>query len=166
MRKNKVISVALILCTAAMSFTGCSVGQGSIKPDSPSDGKYSTQYANSAVEYYMYLAKQTSVFTNQLTTHMMLIANSSDADGYELQIKSAQQSIDTMQDTLDEVEVTAPSVNAEDDRENIILAMQLAIEHMTGYKEALEKGEDVSGFKTDFQNDFNAITALANNYYE
>lgn len=163
MHKNSFISLVAVSCATMMLLTGCSGVTGEIKPDSPSDGKYATQYANSATEYYIYLSKQASVFTNQLTTYMIQIANGST---YELLTDALQQSIDTMQDALDEVTVTVPSVNAEDDRESMILAMQLAIEHMTGYKDTLANGGDVSGFKDDFQNDFNAITALANAYPE
>lgn len=163
MQKNRFISLVTVSCATAVLLTGCSGITGQITLDSPSDGKYATQYANSATEYYIYLSKQASVYTNQLTTYMIQIA---DGSTYELLDDALQQSIDTMQDVLDEVTVTVPSVNAEDDRDSMILAMQLAIEHMTGYRDTLERGGDVSGFKDDFQNDFNAITALAGAYPE
>lgn len=175
MRKKFYVFTLVALFTTS-SFCACT-SEIKIKPDSPKDGVYSAQTANSAMEYALFLNKQTTVFTNQLTSHMMLIANTApfyqgmagikpESNLYEFQEESAQQSINVMQDALDTVKVTMPSIGAEDDREAMVLAMELAIEHMTGYQEALRDGKDVSGFKNDFQNDLNALTAITNVYYQ
>lgn len=160
MRPGKRSLLAIMIITL-FTVTGCEA----IEPVKPDDGKYSTQTPMSAVEYSIYINKQIVVYTNQLTTRMTMARNAQSVT-YENEISQTKQSIEIMQDVLDEVTVTLPSDGRAGDREELIKAMQTAIDHMEDYLTAVEDNQDVSGFIGNFQNDFNALTGLANLYYE
>ena len=149
MRKKAFL--ALMLTLTIISSSGC---QTEIKPADPKDGKYATQTSMTSLEYALYMNKQITVFTNQLSTRMAVAANH----------KDVQQSIETLQDTLDEVTVTKPSKEKDDSREAVMTAMETAIEHLKSYKSDLDEGKDISGYADEFQNDFNELTGLANLY--
>ena len=78
----------------------------------------------------------------------------------------ADESVKIMEDALEEVVVTYPSDTSEDDREAAIMAMQTAVDHMVSYAEDVRNGEDTTKYINVFQNDFNALTGLANLYYQ
>lgn len=137
---------------------GCST---EIKPDTAEQGTYATQTRTTALEYSIYMNKQITDFVNQLTTRMTMINNHGDSQ-YENEIELTEESITIMEDILEQVTVTNPAVTGEDDRESVILAMETAIEHMKNYKDALGNSETVKGYAEEFQNDFNALTGLAN----
>lgn len=154
-----------ILCVGMICnilFTGCST---EIKPDSKEEGVYATQNPLSAVEYSIYMNKQITVFTNQLTTRMIM-ANNAQESTYENEADMADESVIIMEDALEEVVVTYPSDTSEDDREAAIMAMQTAVDHMVSYAEDVRNGEDTTKYINVFQNDFNALTGLANLYYQ
>ena len=46
------------------------------------------------------------------------------------------------------------------------MAMQTAVDHMVSYAEDVRNGEDTTKYINVFQNDFNALTGLANLYYQ
>ena len=97
-----------ILCVGMICnilFTGCST---EIKPDSKEEGVYATQNPLSAVEYSIYMNKQITVFTNQLTTRMIM-ANNAQESTYENEADMADESVKIMEDALEEVVVTYPS---------------------------------------------------------
>lgn len=154
------ILCASMLCSTL--FIGCST---EIKPDSKDEGVYATQNPLSAVEYSIYMNKQITVFTNQLTTRMIM-ANNARESTYENEAVMADESVKIMEDTLEEVIVTYPSDTSEDDRETTITAMQTAVDHMTAYAEDVRSGKDTTKYIDAFQNDFNALTGLANLYYQ
>ncbi len=160
MRKRiQMIAVCVVSC---LGITGCST---EIKPDSKDAGTYSTQTPMSSLEYSLYMSKQITVFTNQLSSRMVIAKNWSTST-YENERDMAQESLEVMQDSLDEVIVTMPSTNAEDDRETTIEAMQTAVDHVQQYIDAIDSSKDVTAFADIFSNDFNALTGLANLYYE
>ena len=159
MKKNGVIAVCVISCLCA---SGCNT---EIKPDSTDAGTYSTQTSMSSLEYSIYMNKQITVFTNQLSSRMVIAKNWSNT-AYENERDMAEESLEIMNDALDEVVVTMPATNADDDRESTIEAMQTATDHMQQYIDAIDAGEDVTAFSDVFNNDFNALTGLANLYYE
>ena len=161
MKKN-IGMKAILIGLSVLSLTGLT-GCTEIKPDVPEDGKYSTQTAMSAVEYSIYMNKQITVYTNQLTTRMNMARSNGT---YENEVSQTEQSIKIMKDVLDEVKVTMPSKGRDDDRETVIEAMQTAINHMNSYLTDLENNQDVTGYAQIFQTDFNALTGLANLYYE
>lgn len=156
------IKVLLICVTACIAITGCDT---KIQPDSKSAGTYSTQTPMTALEYSIYMNKQITVYANQLSSRMSMVKNSTD-NPYEHETDLAEESLKIMTDTLEEVTVTKPAETAEDDRETTIEAMQTAVDHMQQYVDALNNQEDVSAFADVFQNDFNALTGLANLYYQ
>lgn len=158
----KVRTLLLVFLFSGVFCTGCDT---IIKPDSADQGTYATQTKTTALEYSIYMNKQITSFVNQLTTRMTMINNHQDSQ-YENEVELTEESIQIMEDILEQVTVTYPSETGEDDRESVILAMETAIEHMNNYKEALEKGESIKGYAEEFQNDFNALTGLANLYYQ
>ena len=158
MRKKAFL--ALMLTLTIISSSGC---QTEIKPADPKDGKYATQTSMTSLEYALYMNKQITVFTNQLSTRMAVVANHKDVPSSN-ESYMTQQSIETLQDTLDEVTVTKPSKEKDDSREAVMTAMETAIEHLKSYKSDLDEGKDISGCADEFQNDFNELTGLANLY--
>ncbi len=158
MRKKAFL--ALMLTLTIISSSGC---QTEIKPADPKDGKYATQTPMTSLEYALYMNKQITVFTNQLSTRMAVAANHKDVQSSN-ESYMTQQSIETLQDTLDEVTVTKPSKEKDDSREAVMTAMETAIEHLKSYKSDLDEGKDISGYADEFQNDFNELTGLANLY--
>ena len=156
------MKIKLLFILSLILLVGCS----DIEPDNPSDGKYATQNQTSSLEYGIYMNKQITVFTNQLTTRMGTCQNISQGYNVDNEITLATQSLTTMQDAYDELCTVYPPNGADDDRESTIAAMETAIEHMEAYIDDLENGNDVSGYFKDFQNDFNQLTSLANLYYE
>lgn len=158
MRKKAFL--ALMLTLTIISSSGC---QTEIKPADPKDGKYATQTSMTSLEYALYMNKQITVFTNQLSTRMAVAANHKDVQSSN-ESYMTQQSIETLQDTLDEVAVTKPSKEKDDSREAVMTAMETAIEHLKSYKSDLDEGKDISGYADEFQNDFNELTGLANLY--
>lgn len=158
MRKKAFL--ALMLTLTIISSSGC---QTEIKPADPKDGKYATQTSMTSLEYALYMNKQITVFTNQLSTRMAVAANHKDVQSSN-ESYMTQQSIETLQDTLDEVTVTKPSKEKDDSREAVMTAMETAIEHLKSYKSDLDEGKDISGYADEFQNDFNELTGLANLY--
>nr|WP_303180707.1 hypothetical protein [Lachnoclostridium phocaeense] len=147
-----------------LSCSGCALE--TVRPDTADKGVYSTQNSMSAAEYSIYINKQITVYTNQLTTRMSMIQNMKQGSVYENEIQMAEKSLEIMADVLESVTVTKPSFYRGDDREKVILAMETANDNMELYTEGLKNGDDVSGFEELFQNDFNALTGLANLYYE
>ena len=67
--------MALMLTLTIISSSGC---QTEIKPADPKDGKYATQTSMTSLEYALYMNKQITVFTNQLSTRMAVAANHKD----------------------------------------------------------------------------------------
>ena len=138
MRKKAFL--ALMLTLTIISSSGC---QTEIKPADPKDGKYATQTSMTSLEYALYMNKQITVFTNQLSTRMAVVANHKDVQSSN-ESYMTQQSIETLQDTLDEVTVTKPSKEKDDSREAVMTAMETAIEHLKSYKSDLDEGKDIS----------------------
>ena len=158
MKKNIII----LLCLIMIGTCGCS----EIKTDSPSAGEYATQNKISALEYGIYMNKQITVYINQISTRMGVCRNISKGYKTDNETALAEESVNIMQDILDEVTVTNPSVSSDDDRKMTITAMETALEHMKGYAKAVEDGKEVDGYIKDFENDFNQLTGLANLYYQ
>lgn len=93
MRKKAFL--ALMLTLTIISSSGC---QTEIKPADPKDGKYATQTSMTSLEYALYMNKQITVFTNQLSTRMAVAANHKDVQSSN-ESYMTQQSIETLQDT-------------------------------------------------------------------
>ena len=157
---RKKIKTAAIILTAGLLITGCS----EIKADSPADGSYATQNRESAIEYGIYMNKQLTVFINEISTRMGIAKNITTGSSVDNEIQLTQTGIDRLQQTYDETATVYPSAGSDEDRDASLTAMQTALDHFKGYKSALETGESVEGYISDFQNDFNQLTGLANLY--
>ncbi len=158
MKHKKILT--MLIAGMVMCSSGCS----EIKPDTPEAGKYSTMNRLSAAEYSIYINKQISVFTNQITTRMGVAKNLSEGYDADNEYKLAADSLKTMKETLNETSTVYPSTGSDDNRESVITAMQTAVDHMEGYAEAVKNKEDVKGYTKDFENDFNQLTGIANMY--
>ena len=156
---RKIIMFPLA-CICAFSLCACSV----VSPEKKETKTYKTQNANSALEYGIYMNKQITVFTNQLSTHMMLLQNSDNT--YENILPLAEESLNILQTTLDDVIVTFPSFDAEDDRETTIILMKTTVKNMEEYIATLKEGKSAKDFADKFQNDYFALTGMANLYYK
>lgn len=90
----------------------------------------------------------------------------STVDGvYENETEATEQSIQLLQETLDNVTAMQPSVGKEDDRLSLITAMQTALDHMKEYKESVESGEtDLTNYSHIFETDINVLTGMASLY--
>ena len=156
MRKRIAVLCLLLL----FALTGCN----EIGPDNPKDGKYATQNRESTLEYSIYMNKQIQVFLNEINTRMTIARNIVLNRKVDNEASLAESSLEKMQKVYDEASLVNPSIGAEKDREDTLKAMQTAMEHMRGYKVAVESGKDVEGYIADFENDFNQLTGLANLY--
>lgn len=84
---------------------------------------------------------------------------------YENETEATEQSIQLLQETLDNVTAMQPSVGKEDDRLSLITAMQTALDHMKEYKESVESGEtDLTNYSHIFETDINVLTGMASLY--
>ena len=135
-----------------------------VEPDSSRDGKYATQNRLSAVEYSIYINKQLTVFTNQISTRMGSVSNLSKDFNVDNEITLAQNSLDILQETYDETAVVYPSEGDDANRDTTLIVMMTAIEHVQSYIKDLGKNVDISGYYKDFENDFNALTGQAGLY--
>ena len=156
---RKIIIVPL-MCICAFGLCACSTTSS----NSTENRTYKTQNANSALEYSVYMNKQITVYTNQLTTHMTLLQNSDNT--YKNIIPLAEESLNILQTTLDEVIITYPSFEAEDDRETTITLMETTIKNMEDYIATLKEGKSAIDFIDKFQNDYFALTGMASLYYK
>ncbi|MCR5293423.1 MAG: hypothetical protein K6E28_11170 [Eubacterium sp.] len=158
--KLKKLLVSALLISCCIISAGCD----EIKPDNPNDGKYATQNKESALEYQLYMGKQVQVFINEISTRMAIAKNLSTGKTADNEVALAQAGIDKLQETYDEVITVNPSTGSDEEREAALTAMKTAIDHLKGYKEAVEKGESVDGYVADFENDFNQLTGIASFY--
>ena len=156
-------TLLLIGTMLMLLLTGCDT---KIEPDKPTDGKYATQNQTSSLEYSIYMNKQITVFTNQLSTRMGSAKNISNGYNVDNEITLAEQSLSVMQAAYDETNTVYPPNGADDDRQATLTAMETSISHMENYIEDLKSNNDVSGYFKDFENDFNQLAGLASLYYE
>lgn len=155
-RQPKIIIACLVM---AVGLTSCTV-----TPADPSTGKYATQYPQTTLEYSIYINKQITVFVNELSTRLNQAVHSTDGV-YENETEATEQSIQLLQETLDNVTAMQPSVGKEDDRLSLITAMQTALDHMKEYKESVESGEtDLTNYSHIFETDINVLTGMASLY--
>lgn len=159
---NKLKRGAVFVFAGLLLFTTTACAD--IKADSPADGKYATQNKESSLEYSLYMSKQIQVFINQISSRMSIARSISEGNTVDNEYTLANQSLETMQETYDELITVYPSTGSDDERESVILAMSTSLEHMKGYVETVGNNGDVSGYAEDFKNDFDQLTALSNFY--
>ena len=158
---KRKISIFFLSALCALSIAGCTP----VGPDDAADGVYSTQTPMSSLEYANYMNKQIVVFINQILSRLISIEGTNGYT-YENELEMAEESLDIMEETLNEVIVTMPSTGRETDRETTIQAMQSAVEHMSSYTETVRSGGNTASYMDVFQADFNALSGLANLYNE
>lgn len=148
---------------AGLIFSAAITGCGEIRPDDPSQGTYATQQRMTAIEYNIFIGKQVGVFVNQLMSRITLLQGQ-EKMSYPNELKLAESSRREMQEALDSVKVAYPSFGDDENRETTIECMQTAIDNMDRYIADLNEGNDVSNYKSVFQNDINALTQQAGLY--
>lgn len=146
-------AVMMLMLTAA----GCSGAAPAPK------GYYATQTRMSAVDYNAYISKQLTTFASLINSRLVSIKNNS-GEGNDVESDLASDAIDTMTQIREQVLVTYPSNGSDEHRKSVLEAMDVAISNMEAYRDAVDSGKTTSVFKTDFQNDFNNITSLAQMY--
>lgn len=152
--------IVLMMIGMFLALYGCSQNSNN------NETTYATQNRVSSLEYGIYMNKQIQIYINQLTTRMGIARNISQGYDAENEYKLALDSAETMQNVYDEVKVVYPSDNADNNREDTLLAMNTAIDHMNSYAEAVKNNENLEDYIKDFENDFNQLTGLANFYTE
>ena len=166
--KNKRILIFFFLGMLAVS-TGCGTENHRITIDGKkaleTNGTYTTQTRLSALEYSIFMSKQITVFTNQLSTFITMAKNSANYS-YDADLVLVENARDIMQDAYDEVLVTFPSQGSDQDRETALTCMETAILHTDEYIQRIRNNESTTDFPQYFENDFLALTSLASLYYQ
>ena len=154
MKKRLLVFLSIV----SLGIMGCS-----ITSDNTEIADYATQNRVSAIEYSIFINKQVTIFTTQLTSHISLISNR--AEDYENMILVAEESIAIMNDTLNEVHVTYPPVTYDDDRETVLSIMEITMDHMKNYLHDMKNKKDISKYIDVFQSDHALLISQANLYY-
>jgi len=158
---QKKLTAVLIVLVLSAALIGCDTDIG---PEKDGSGDtYSTQQRNSSIEYSIYMNKQIVVFANQLNARVTAV-NNMKKSYYSDEAEMAKQSLKTLKETRDEVDVTYPSVGQDENRLTTLKAMDTTLHDFEEYIKALEAGNDVSGYIDIFMNDYNQLTGLANLY--
>ena len=71
-----------------------------------------------------------------------------------------------MKDIRDEIEITYPSLDRDDDRAAVLKQMDACIKSMDEYIDSLSKGNNVSYYADIFSEETNQLTGLAQMYYQ
>lgn len=154
----------IIITSLLFAITGCSQSDFAIRPGKP-DGEYATQNRNTSLEYSIYMNKQITSFVSLLNTRVVSIMNS-DKVSNPLEIDNAKTARDSMKDIRDEIEITYPSLDRDDDRAAVLKQMDACIKSMDEYIDSLSKGNNVSYYADIFSEETNQLTGLAQMYYQ
>ena len=158
-KRTLIIAAALMLAV-----TGCAQKDFTIKPGKP-DGEYATQSRNTSLEYSIYMNKQITVFVSLLNTRTISIINSKGVQN-PLELETAKNARETMKDIREEMEITYPSLERDDDRAMVLDQMEACIKSMDDYISALSNGKSVSAYADIFSEESNQLTGLAQMYYQ
>ena len=164
MQLKKIVCISLIAASVLLAQTGC----GKMELANPEDG-YSTNYALSAIEYNIFLNKQIGVAENVLATRLSM-ANSVAGGTYEpeKEIVSAEEAISKIEDIKDEITVTMPATNYENDRQNALDLIEDSLLVLNDYLDALNSNdqERIETCAVQMKDCYIALSGEANAYYE
>lgn len=162
MPRKLIIFLGFMLCLCACSKDP----EHEINPVKP-DGQYATQYRMSTVEYSIFMNTQLVDFASMVQGRMMAASSANPIeDSQEAEITRGV--IKNMKEIKDGVEAAYPSKGRDDDREQVLSAMETAIGDMERYLKAVEGGisdGERQGFSGIFMTDFNTLTSLADVYH-
>lgn len=164
MKQVFIILMTLVICISGL----CSCKQ---TDDNESSEEYNMPYATDAAQYCLFMNKQISVVSNQLSS-TIIIGNTVKNGEYPTEdaIASAEQSKNIIASARGEVEKMIPPERYEDSRLNTFRLMNNAEQDIQKYIDEL-KEKNINTLKIDslltvMQTDFTAITAESNSYYE
>ena len=149
--------LCLLLCSLLIG--GCT----EIKPPDSSNGEYSGLYAQSALEYNLFITKHLDIVAGQLNSRMVAIRNSSQSFS-STELPGAKESYRLLLEEINSIEATMQAKTYESTRETALVTLDVVKKHYEDYIKALEDGKDVSNYAGIFLNDYNEITGLSSLY--
>ena len=166
-RKRAVILSCMLTICCILLLCGCSVKELAEKNMSAEGVTYSARYAQSPHQYTNFLNKEIEAVTNQLSTQMLL-AESVEKGNYNIEeaVLSAEDSIQIIQECIDNVDTMRPPVDYEENRESVLRLMENGKNTVEDYRDALLNGDSPEGYAKKMQADFIAITAEFNAAWE
>ena len=165
MKKTKPIVFIVLPALAVFLLSGC---EARIERPRVSNG-YSTLYAQSGVEYSIFLTKEIAAVCNVLTTRAAVAEEISRGEyGISSEKDNVETSLTTLEDILNSLVTTMPAQDYEDDRQNLIDMVSDTIDHVKEYRSALEDGdvEKAGEYAETLEADYTAISGLSLPVYE
>ena len=163
MHKRKIIGILAIII--ALMLSGCSESKA---PEPPKD-TYSAEFAQSPMEYMIFIDKEIAPITNALTTEILLSRHVEQGSiTKEKALESANSSLNTINECINEVDIMQPPLEYAETRDNVLSAMDQARADMEEYIAVLkdEKSTSLSSLRSSMQADFILITGEFNVYNE
>lgn len=159
---TRVLAVffAILLCACSKA------PEQEIMPVKP-DGHYATQYRMSTVEYSIFMNTQLVNFASLVQGRMVATSQANPIEDSR-EAEMTRSALGTMREIKDGVEAAYPSKGRDDDREDVLEAMDAAIGDMERYLKAVEGGiseGERQSYNGIFLNDFNTLTAFADVYH-
>lgn len=169
--KNTHARKLVIVCLSAVFLFSALSACESNKPSKPQN-QYSTDVAYSASQYTMFLNKEITTVTNQLTTQMALADGVAHNSSYPIADAQAsiESSIKIMDECIENVDEVFPPADYYEDRENLLECMKNVKSTFEAYRDAL-KSQPIDTAKIEelikiMEGDYMAITAISNIYWE
>lgn len=164
---RRLVVVCLSATFALSAFTACQSNQSPTPKQ-----QYSTDVAYSASQYTMFLNKEITTVTNQLTTQMAMADGVAHNSSYPIEdaIKSVDSSIKIMDECIENVDEMFPPADYYEDRENLLECMKNTKSTLETYRDAI-KSKPIDTKKIEelikiMEGDYLAITAISNIYWE
>lgn len=165
---NDLIKKFTVICLSALFLflaIGCNIQKGD--PD-----KFTTDVSYSASQYTMFVNKQITTVTNQLTTQMAMADSIANSSNYPIEdaILSANSSIQIVEECRDNIKTMLPPAEYAENRESTLKILESIISTLETYRDSLKSTPiDVSKIKDlikIMENDYMALTAQSNIYWE
>lgn len=165
----KIVTVCLSAIFLLSALAACDTNQQS---NVNNKTQYSTDVAYSASQYTMFLNKQITTVTNQLTTQMALADGVAHDSSYPIEdaLSSVNSSIKILDETIDNVDTMFPPADYYEDRVNLLECMKNVKSTFETYRDELKKTpidtKKIEELIDIMEGDYMAITAISNIYWE
>lgn len=154
---KRFVLATLVLPVLCFCLFGCQSTNSSIP-----NNTYNMNYGLDAMQYRLFLNKQSTTVLNQLSTHMILALRVTDATK-ESTLESAKSSLEAIKAVRHEVDIMFPPANYTETRTSVLRLYDSAISDMENMILALEStpvdADALSALVEQMQNDFVALTA-------
>lgn len=161
---KQLIALSLALIMLCCVFSGC---QSSQQP--ATEPTYNMSYGLDAMQYCLFLNKQSTTVLNQLSTHMVLALRVTN-ETKDNALESARNSLTAIQDARYEVDIMCPPAEYANNRVNTLRLFDNAAADIKQMIAALEctpiDSAALSALVEQMQTDFAALTAAFNVYYK